>query len=205
VLGAVLALSAIVALPANPAWANQANEECPPIPFEPTPECPGQWSPPTEEPSDGMWTPPAPVDVPMQMMPVANRPTDWCDFGVRPFQEIFATDTNQLAYTFEVDFDLCTDRVTGLITLFQHRAITPIPVDRRVVLNGEPRLLVNESTPPIAPGTQAPAGRFRYEVSVSFRPTPDSSIQTYVHRLGILVTTNPRQGRVLREFFRELP
>jgi hypothetical protein len=198
-LSGVLALGAVIALPARPA---SADPQCPQFTMEPTIDCPGDEPPPPAP--DGMWTPPPPVDMPMQMQPVANTPTEECFDGLEPFEDIYATDTNDIAYTFILNLSFCLDKRTGLITKFEHFARDVWPEDRRVVVLNGPVLLQNESTP-IARGAQAPAGRFRYTLTVQFRPTPDSPVQTYVHRLGVLLQTNPRRGRLLSEFYRDFP
>ena len=197
-LAGVLALGAVVALPANPASA----DDCPPIPFEPTVECPGEQPPPPEEPSEGMWTPPPPAD-PAMPAPV-NTGRDDCWFDVPTSQDIFATDTGQVAYTFTVEMSFCIERSTGQLTFFQRNAFKPVPVDNRVVVRFDPVLLQSESTPLIPVGGRAVAARFRWEITVQFTPA-NSPTQTYVHRLGSLVRTNPTRQTPLMEFFRTSP
>lgn len=193
-LAGALALGAVVALPANPA---SANPECQ-RQIEPTVECPGEQPPPPEEPTSGMWTPPPPPDQPMG--PPVDNGRDDCWFNVPTSQDIFATDTGQVAYTFTVSMSFCIERSTGQLTFFERHAFKPNPVDGRVVVKFGPTLLQSESTPNIRNGERAVAARFRWEITVQFTPA-NSPTQTYVHRLGSLVRTNPTRITPLMEFF----
>lgn len=191
VLAGALALGAVVALPANPASA----EECPPIPFEPTIECPGEQPPPPEEPSDAMWTT-APTVMPIAA-PTSSTPIEDC-WDLSPGQDIFATDTGQVAYRFVTDLHFCIERQNGLITEFLHSARTPIPNDERVVVPTLPTLLQDESDQSFS-GDRELVAQYRYQITVEFRPE-NAPVQTYVHKLGLRLNTNPLRGLLLPDF-----